>query len=91
MDFTEKLRINLVFPDDVSTNYLPVETDIEMLSDPPPSHSKTSTWRYTNPNQDFDCDITLTVLTQPQIAQVWAFRRALCFYSPRSLDLFGLS
>lgn len=76
----------------VSTNYLPVETAIEMLSNPPPSpHSKTSTWWYTNPNQYFDCDITLTVLTQPQIAQVRAFRRALCSYSPRSLNLFGLS
>ena len=76
----------------VSTNYLPVEMDIEMHSDPPPSpHSKISTWWYTNLNQYFDCNITLTILKQRQIAQVRAFRRALCCYSPRSLDLFGLS
>ncbi|KIJ92559.1 hypothetical protein K443DRAFT_13526 [Laccaria amethystina LaAM-08-1] len=29
----------------VSNNYLPVEMDIEMRSDPPPPPSKTSTWR----------------------------------------------
>jgi len=75
----------------VSTNYLPVETDIEKSSDPlPPPPSKTSTWRY-NSNQYFDCNITLTIVTQHQILQVRAFRYALACDDPRSYCLFGLS
>jgi hypothetical protein len=74
-----------------NTNYLPVETDIEMGSDPPPPpHSKTSTWRY-NPKQYFDCNTALTILTQQHILQVRAFRRALRCDSSRSHGLFGLS
>ena len=71
-----------------STNYLPVETDIEKSNDPP--HSKTSTWRY-DPNQYFDCNVTMTILSQRQIFQVRAFRHALQCYNSRSRDLFRLS
>ena len=71
------------------TKYLPVETDIEKSSDPPP-HLETSTWRY-NPNQYFDCNIALIILTQRQILQVRTLRRALCPNGPCSHGLFGLS
>jgi hypothetical protein len=72
----------------VTTNYLPLETDVEKIIDP--SHSKPSTWRY-NPNQYFGCDITLTIVAQHQIFQVWAFCYALLCDGPRSFGLLGVS
>ena len=72
----------------LSTNYIPLEIDIEKSSDPPP-HSKTSTWRY-DPNHYLGYNITL-ILTQRQILQVRAFRCALRCDGSGSYGLFGLS
>ena len=48
----------------VNTHYLPLlEKDNEKGSDPPlPPQLTIRTWRY-DPSQNFDCNITLTILT----------------------------
>ena len=75
----------------VRTNYLPIKMNIEMHRGPPRPPSETSTWRY-NPNLEyFDCNITLTILTQRETFQVLALCGAPGFNRFRILGLSQLS